>query len=234
MKHRRARLTTLFGTMLLLPALAAAASGSEILQSQCASCHALTRPSDASLERLWNRKGPDLWYAGVKFNKAWLVQWLQAPTVIRPAGVMYRKVIHAGGSGTPDAIDASQVPAHMKLGAADADAAADALLALGADAGLVQKGAFKQESSNVAMASLLFNKLRGCSSCHAAKTGGPPHSGPEMFTAGDRLQPDYVVEYIRDPQKFDPHIWMPKLELTDGDVQKLTGYLMTLKQAGAQ
>jgi mono/diheme cytochrome c family protein len=83
------------------------------------------------------------------------------------------------------------------------------------------------------MASLLFKKLRGCSSCHAAQPGGPPHSGPELFTAGERLQPDYVVEYVRDPQKFDPHIWMPKLELTDADIQKLTGYLMTLK-AGAQ
>jgi mono/diheme cytochrome c family protein len=220
--------------MLLLPALAAAASGSEILQGQCASCHALSKPSDASLERLWARKGPDLWYAGVKFKKDWLVQWLQAPTVIRPAGVMYRKAVKAAGAGTADVIDASEVPAHMKLGAADAAAAADALLALGADAGLVQKGAFKQEAANSSMAALLFNKLRGCSSCHAAKSDGPPHSGPELFTAGDRLQPDYVVEYIRDPQKFDPHIWMPKLELTDGDVQKLTGYLMTLKQAGVQ
>ncbi|HVY79698.1 MAG TPA: cytochrome c [Steroidobacteraceae bacterium] len=234
MKHLRARITLLLGTMLLLPALAAAASGEEILQSQCASCHALAKPSDASLDRLWTRKGPDLWYAGVKFNKDWLVQWLQAPTVIRPAGVMYRKAVKAAGGGAPDVIDASQVPAHMKLGAADAAAAADALLALGTDAGLVQKGAFKQDPPNVAMASLLFNKLRGCSSCHAAKAGGPPHSGPELYSAGARLQPDYVVEYIRDPQKFDPHIWMPKLELTDADIQKLTGFLMTLKQAGAQ
>jgi hypothetical protein len=55
-----------------------------------------------------------------------------------------------------------------------------------------------------------------------------------LSSAGDRLQGDYVAEYIRDPQKFDPHIWMPKLELTDADIQKLTGYLMTLKQAGAK
>lgn len=225
------KLTILLG-ILLTPVTTLAASGTEILQSQCAGCHALEKPGDASIDRLWSRKGPDLWYAGAKFNKEWLVRWLQEPTVIRPAGVMYRKVVKAGEAGTPDVIDATQVPAHQKLSAADAAAAADALLTMGAAAGLVQKGAFKQEAPNAAMAALLFNKLRGCSSCHAGKAGGPPHSGPELFSAGDRLQPDYVVEYIRDPQKFDPHIWMPKLELTDADIQKLAGYLTTLK-AGA-
>src|SRR3546814_2688297 len=45
------------------------------LTSQCASCHALTRPADTTVEHLWNRKGPDLWYAGDKFNREWLVGW---------------------------------------------------------------------------------------------------------------------------------------------------------------
>src|SRR3546814_6228355 len=57
------------------------------LTSQCASCHALTRPADTTVEHLWNRKGPDLWYAGDKFNREWLVGWLQNPTTIRPGGV---------------------------------------------------------------------------------------------------------------------------------------------------
>jgi mono/diheme cytochrome c family protein len=224
-----------FVAVVTAPFLAHASAGTEVLQNQCAACHALTKPSDTSLERLLARKGPDLYYAGIKFNKEWLVRWLENPTVIRPAGVMYRNVVKpAGAPGTPDVIDSSGLPAHMKLSANDAAAVADALMSLGPDLALVQKGAFKQEAANVSMASLLFNKLRGCSSCHAAKPEGGPHSGPELFSAGDRLQGDYVAEYIRDPQKFDPHIWMPKLELTDADIQKLTGYLMTLKQAGAK
>lgn len=218
----------------LIPALAAAASGAELLQSQCGSCHALTKPADTSLDRLWTRKAPDLYYAGVKFQKEWLVGWLQNPTVIRSAGVMYRNVVKAGAPGTPDVIDAAKVPAHPKLSAGDAAAAADALMALGADSGLVTKGAFKNEAPNAMMAKLLFNKLRGCSSCHSPKAGEGGFSGPELATAGSRLQADYVVEYINDPQKFDSHVWMPKLGLIDADVQKLTGFLMTLKQAGAQ
>lgn len=216
-----------------LPAMAVADSGAELLESRCASCHALAKPSDASLDRLLTRKGPDLYYAGVKFNKDWLVRWLQEPTVIRPAGVMYRNALKPGAPGTTDVVDESLITPHMKLSAADASLAADALLALGGDLGLVEKGAYKQVPSN-AMAAMLFNKLRGCSSCHAGKPGGASHSGPELFTAGERLQPDYVVEYIRDPGKFDPHVWMPRLGLNDADVQKLTGYLMTLKQEGAK
>ena len=216
-----------------LPAATLGAPGADAL-ANCSSCHALAKPANADLDRLMTRNGPDLYYAGVKFKKEWLVAWLQNPTVIRPGGVMFVRAVKAGAPGTTDTIDASKVSAHPKLSAADAAAAADALMALGASESLVQKGAFKQEPINAMMAGLLFNKLRGCSSCHSVKAGTGGISGPELYTAAERLQPDYMVEYIRDPQKFDPHIWMPKLELTDSDIQKLAGYLASLQQGGAK
>ena len=55
--------------------LIAAFSGEALadgLDPSCSSCHALTKPTDTSLDRLWTRKGPDLWYAGSKFNADWL------------------------------------------------------------------------------------------------------------------------------------------------------------------
>ena len=202
--------------------------------ASCSSCHALSRPAVPDLDRLLTRKAPDLYYAGVKFKRDWLVRWLQNPTVLRPGGVMYSQNVKAGAPGTPDTLDTTRIPAHPKLTAAQAGAAADALMSLNGTPELVQKGAFKQEPVNSMMAALLFNKLRGCASCHSAKEGSGGASGPELITAGDRLQPDYVVEYIRDPQKFDPHVWMPRLELNDSDVQKLAGYLVTLKKGDGQ
>lgn len=212
---------------------AEAAPGADLLKSQCMSCHALAKPQDSTIDRLYSRKAPDLYYAGVKFNKDWLVGWLQNPTVIRPGGVMYSSNVKAGAPGTPDEIDTAKLQPHLKLSAADAQAAAEALMTLGVNDGLLQKGAY-QAPSSPGMASLLFNKLRGCASCHSAKPGSGGLSGPELYSAGDRLQSDYVVEYIRNPQKFDPHVWMPKLELNDADVQKLAAYLATLKQGGAK
>src|SRR5690554_69421 len=70
---------------------AGAQAPSPELTAQCTSCHALTKPADTTVEHLWTRKGPDLWYAGDKFNRDWLVGWLQNPTTIRPGGVMWLK-----------------------------------------------------------------------------------------------------------------------------------------------
>ena len=213
----------------LSPSLGHAASGAEILQTQCVGCHAIAKPDATGVDRLLSRKGPDLYYAGVKFKREWLTPWLQNPTVIRQGGAAYFHAVKAGAPDSPDVIDTAAVPPHPKFGAAEAAAVTDALLSLGASDGLVQKGAFKNDPPN-SMASLLFNKLRGCASCHSAKPGSGGVSGPELYTAASRLQPDYIVEYIRNPQKFDPNVWMPRLELTDADIQKLTGYLTTLKQ----
>lgn len=211
-----------------------AADGRDILKQQCVSCHAVAKPENASLERLWDRKGPDLYYAGAKFNREWLVKWLQNPVAIRPAGVFYGKAVKAGEQKSADVIDTAKVVAHPKLAKDDAAAAADALMTLGANDNLVEKGAFKAGPANASMAAMLFNKLRGCASCHSDKPGKGGSSGPELYTAGERLQPDFIVAYIKNPQKFDPHVWMPKLDLNEADVQKLTGYVATLKQAEAK
>ena len=216
-----------------LPGLGWAATGTEILKNQCVACHAVSKPETRTAEQLLERKGPDLHYAGVKFNREWLTGWLQNPTVIRQAGAMYTRAVKPGASGTPDTVDTAALQPHPKLSAADAAAAAEALMALGVNDGLVEKGAFKNEPAG-SMASLLFNKLRGCSSCHSARPGSGGISGPELYTAGARLQPDYIVEYTRNPQKFDPKVWMPHLELKDSDIQKLSGFLLTLKEGAGK
>lgn len=217
----------------VLPVLGWAAAGAEILKSQCASCHAMSKSEGRTAEQVLDRKGPDLYYAGVKFNREWLTAWLQKPAVIRQAGAMYTRAARPGAPGTPDTVDPAALKPHPVLGAQDAAAAAEALMALGVNDGLVQKGAFKGDPPS-SMASLLFNKLRGCASCHSVKPGSGGVSGPELYTAGARLQPDYVAEYIRDPQKFDPKVWMPHLDLKDPDIQKLTSFLSTLKEGAAK
>jgi cytochrome c2 len=92
-------------------------------------------------------------------------------------------------------------------------------------AGLTQKGAFTSQKVSTAIGAMFFNKLRGCSSCHLSAPDAGGRSGPELYTAAQRLQMDYVVEYIRDPQKFDPGVWMPKLSLSETDVQRLASYI---------
>lgn len=206
------------------PAAVEAQGASSDLATQCAACHTLAKPANPTLEHLWTRKGPDLWYAGDKFNRDWLVGWLQNPTPIRPGGVLWFK--HAKPGEPRDTIDTAAVEKHPKVDAATAGKLADALLQL--KSGLVADGAFKPEAANMTMGKLAFGKLRGCVACHqdAPGQGGP--SGPELYDAGKRLRPDYVLAYTRDPQQFDPHVWMPTLTLSEPDLQRLTGYIVSL------
>ncbi len=206
------------------PAAVEAQGTSSELATQCTSCHALTRPADTTVEHLWSRKGPDLWYAGDKFNRDWLVGWLQNPTTIRPGGVMWFK--HAKAGEPRDIIDTAAVEKHPKVDTATAERLADALLQL--KSGLVPEGAFKPEAANMTMGKLAFGKLRGCVACHQDQPGQGGLSGPQLYDAGQRLKPDYVLSYTKDPQQFDPHVWMPTLTLSEPDLQRLTGYIVSL------
>lgn len=200
------------------------------LEKSCSACHAIGRSQlgAVGLAHVRTRKGPDLFHAGKKFRREWLVAWLQAPTPIRPTGNFLPNVVKTGADGA-DVVSPAALPKHPRLNAADAARAADALMALGDDAGAVRAGAYNGSGANLRFGQLAFTKLRGCSGCHQYAPGKGGLSGPELHTAGARLQSDYVVSYILDPQKLDPGVWMPKLELNDADVQRLTAYLMSLK-----
>src|SRR3546814_7851979 len=158
------------------------------------------------------------------FNREWLVGWLQNPTTIRPGGVMWFK--HAKAGDPHDTIDTAAVEKHPKVDAATAEKLADALLLL--KSGLVPEGAYKPEAANMTMGKLAFGKLRGCVACHQDAQGQGGLSGPQLYDAGQRLRPDYVLTYTKDPQKFDPHVWMPTLTLSEPDLQRLTGYIVSL------
>lgn len=95
-----------------------AADAASAIPGDCAACHALTKPDNPTVERLWSRKGPDLWYAGDKFNRDWLVNWLQNPSPIRPGGVLWFK--HAKAGDPRDTLDAAAIEKHPPVDAATA------------------------------------------------------------------------------------------------------------------
>lgn len=203
-----------------------AQSGQAIVESKCITCHAITRPENSGIDHLWQRRGPDLWYSGSKFNQPWLESWLASPTRIRPAGEFYRKHVKAGEEH--DVVDESTLEAHMKLSKSDAKAVASYLMTLTAPEGMVEAGAFKGAAVNPRMGEMFFKKLRGCGACHATEPDGGGLSAPVLYGAADRLQPDYIYGYIKNPQSFDSGIWMPRLNLSEPDLQRLTGYILQL------
>lgn len=206
---------------------APAVAASFDLRGQCGTCHALQRPAAPSIERIQTRAGPDLWYAGDKFNAEWLAGWLQGPKPIRPAGYPYFRTIKAGPDH--DEPDPALIKPHPALSAADAAAAAQALMLLKGPPELVPRGGFTGDAGGARMGSLAFNKLRGCASCHQGEDAKGGLSGPSLTEAGLRLKPDFIAAYTADPQRIDRYVWMPVIKMNEKDIQRLTAYVAGLK-----
>lgn len=216
--------------LLALPSLATAADGKAILQQECAGCHNLAGPAPQTLHAVWDRKGPDLFYAGNKYRQEWLAAWLQKPQRIRPAGEFYGKHIKPGVKS--DEIDAATLQDHMSLPKDDAVAVASELMKLKPHDDLISKEKIEAGTVSQQMGEMAFDKFLGCMACHLIEPGYGGFSGPELYTAGKRLQPEYIASFIRSPQAWDPKIWMPNKHVSEANIQKLVHYLELLSKEG--
>lgn len=213
---------------LAMPLGAHAADPAALVQQKCATCHAVKAPDYAKLglaERI-ERKAPPLHYAGDKFRRDWLVKWLQKPTRIRPAGVFPPAKAQSTPKG--DVVDEASLPAHPALDAAEAQAAAEFLMSLHANAKLIEAETYEPGSIALRLGEMNFGKFRGCNACHQDMPGRGGVSGPELYTAWQRLQAKFISAYIANPVAWDPHTMMPAAELSPDAVHKLANYLKAI------
>ena len=220
----------LFLTLLcfLASEAAFAASGKEIWSKRCAQCHDLNAAGPTSLNELFSQNGPNLSFAGLKYKKSWLEKWLQSPTRIRPAGMFYGNHIKPGKD--QDQVVQSTLVKHEPLNKEDAVAVTKTLMSYQAKKDIFESGAYKPGSISISMGDLLFDKFRGCLSCHRIERDYGGLSGPEVYTVVERLQEDYIVNFLRNPQAWSPKNFMPQYNLKESDVQKFVHYFRALAQ----
>ncbi len=219
-----------FFLLLLTNSLAFALDGAAIVAGECSSCHNLTGPAPSTLSGILERKAPDLFYAGSKFNKAWLVEWLQKPTVIRHSGVMFLNHI-ANEDGKDSVRQQSIKPCPANLSVAKAKAAADYLMTL-TDSNIKTGVIDPEKKFSKSKARRLFTKQSPCIACHTTKLGKRTRggiSGPDLTQAGSRLNPDWVYARIENPQYWDPKTWMPKFELSHKKRELLAQFISSMK-----
>jgi mono/diheme cytochrome c family protein len=216
--------------LLLINSAAFALDGAAIVTERCLSCHNITGPAPSTLSGVLERKAPDLFYAGSKFNKDWLAEWLQKPTVIRHSGVMFLN--HITNEGGKDIIRQQSIkPCPAKLSAEKATTVTDYLMTLTDSrmkTGVVDAKAKFRKSK----ARRLFTKQLPCIACHTAKLGKRTRggiSGPDLTQAGSRLNPDWVYARIENPQYWDPKTWMPKFELSHKKRELLAQFISSMK-----
>ena len=209
---------------------AQALDGRALVSERCASCHDITGPAPSTFVGVLNRKAPDLFYAGSKFNRAWLVAWLQNPTIVRRAGVMFLNHI-ADEGGRDKIVEETVKPCPANLNREQAEAAADHLMTLEdpvMKTGVVDIGKKLRKHK----AYRLFTKQLPCIGCHRIKFGKKIRggvSGPDLANAGERLNPDWIYARIANPQYWDPKTWMPSIEMSHRKREMLTLFISSMK-----
>ena len=69
---------------------------------------------------------------------------------------------------------------------------------------------------------------QGCYGCHTAEGMGTP-IGPDLSRIGAKHNETYLAGWLRDPSAQRPTAHMPKLQLTETEVQALAAYLGSLR-----
>lgn len=189
--------TISLGAALLFVATAPsyAAGGDAIFKKSCTGCHYTDGPAkEKTIADQLAKKGPELWYAGSKFQKAWLNAWLQNPKPIRP--LKYNSLSDKNPGD------------HPKLSAGDAAAVTDYLMGLTSSE--VKAGMLKAKSS--VKGRKIFSKDQPCGGCHEYELKGEVHggkSGPTLVGASKRLNPDWIYAYLANIKVFKPIRDMP-------------------------
>ena len=69
---------------------------------------------------------------------------------------------------------------------------------------------------------------QGCYGCHTAEGMGTP-IGPDLSKIGTKHDQAYLTGWLRDPAMQRPRAHMPKIQLTETEVQALAAYLGSLR-----
>ncbi len=184
----------------------------------CGACHYTEGPArEKTIADQLAKKGPELWYAGSKFQKDWLAGWLADPKPIRPMRFNSLTEKNSGG--------------HPRLAGADAANVTDFLMSLTSPE--VEAGVIKPKKNPKGR--LIFTKKMPCSGCHQypakKKKFGGGASGPTLVGAGSRLNPDWVYAYLAKPKVFKPVKMMPVFVglLSEKDMRNVAAHVASFK-----
>jgi mono/diheme cytochrome c family protein len=184
---------------LLCPVKAIAQEVQALYQQKCLSCHAVSPTKKVTIKERASVKGMPLWFAGSKFNKGWLETWLASPQPI--FGVKwgtFEKVTY--NHPAVDTSEAKQLAEYLMT-------LVDTQVKPGATVPLPK--ARGKRRSFMGRTAQLFEKHQGCYACHRylnkrrQELGG--FTAPSLVEASQRLQADWVYQFLEDPRRYYPN-----------------------------
>jgi nitric oxide reductase subunit C len=176
-------------------------------------------------------RGPDLSSVGTKVTREWIYKWLKEP----------RTVLDKDGNATVNGYESVEEPRMPKFRLAEPE-----LLGLSAYLS-AQKAkpltlytispavlaAWSKNPDLTSQGELRFRQMF-CSTCHALAVTRAGETkliggdiGPELTKIGSKVNPAWLVAWLRDPESYLPHTRMPRYGWSDEDLYKVTQYIET-------
>lgn len=198
----------------LLGEAKASGPGEKFVKSQCVGCH----PIEGLPIPRSSKDAPDLIWAGSKYQRAWLLEWLQNPKEkLYPVGYDF---------------NFKRKGPHVSITVAEADQVTDFLATL--QDKRVTVGVMKPGTPEEMAQGKQLYRDHSCQNCHRTPannkrgyTGGT--SSTSLINMGNRLQADWVYRFNLNPDDFVPEsgAYIPKPPLPDSDIYAITVYMMT-------
>src|SRR3984893_16895738 len=200
--------------------------GRELLaELNCQGCHRLP-----GIERPV-MLGPDLTNIGTKVSREWIYKWLKEP----------RTVVDKDGNVTVNGYEREEEPRMPKFHLTETELRglsaylsvqkAKAVLPYKIDAHVV--AAWSKNPELISQGELRFRQMF-CSTCHSLAVTRAGETkliggdiGPELTKVGSKVNPEWLLAWLRDPQDYLPHTQMPRYGLSDEDLYKVTQYITT-------
>ena len=200
--------------------------GRELLvKLHCVGCHRLegiTRPA---------MLGPDLTNFGTKVSRAWIYKWLKEP----------RTVTDSNGNITVNGVENEEEPRMPQFRLNDQEVRALSAYLSSLRSGPPEPARFdsrvvaalEKKPDTVDQGEVRFRQMF-CTTCHSVAVtragetrliGG--QIGPELTKVGSKVNPEWLVAWLRNPQAYMPYSLMPRYGWSDEDLFKVTRYILS-------
>jgi mono/diheme cytochrome c family protein len=200
--------------------------GRELLaELNCQGCHRLPGIERPAM------LGPDLTNIGTKVSREWIYKWLKEP----------RTIVDKDGNVTVNGYETEEEPRMPKFRLTEAELRglsaylsvqkAKAMVPYKLDARVVT--AWRKNPELVSQGELRFRQMF-CSTCHSLAVTRAGETkliggdiGPELTKVGSKVNPEWLIAWLRDPEGYLPHTRMPRYGWSDEDLYKVTQYITT-------